>query len=233
MSNLIIGYGEIGQAVHAVIGESGVIDLVREEDVPEKVTVMHICFPYAETFEDAVHAYITRYNPQHIVIWSTVPVGTTVIFGLKAVHSPVEGRHPDLETSIRTMERWIGASIRGEAQYFTDYFQKLGLDVKIAGSPRFTEALKLLSTTEYGLNIEFARYKAKVARELGMDYELTKEWNREYNKLYKSLGLEKRFQKFVLDEPVGPIGGHCVGPNAAILTEQFPDPLVAIVESAS
>lgn len=235
MRQVIIGYGEIGQAVGNIIGDHWVVDsdFANDIDGDGTVEIMHVCFPYDDSFEDAVHAYIEEYKPQHIVVWSTVPIGTTERFGIFASHSPVEGKHPDLELSIRTMERWVGTFIQGEAQYLTNFFQGLGLRVKIVGSPRYTEALKLLSTTEYGVNIEFARYKAKVAEEIGMDYELTKEWNRSYNRLYKELGMEKRFQKFVLDEPLGKIGGHCVGPNARILNEDYPGPLVTIVEKAS
>lgn len=229
MNQVIIGYGEIGQAVGKVIGEHAYIDLKNATKIPDNIELMHICLPYSDVFEETVHEYIDKYRPQHILIWSTVPVGTTERFGLFAVHSPIEGKHPDLEMSIRQMERWVGVFIRGEAQYFTEYFQKLGLRVRVVGSPKFTEALKLLSTTEYGVNIEFARYKAAVAEDIGMDFELTKEWNREYNKLYKNLGMEKRFQKFVLDAPDGPKGGHCVVPNARLLNEQYPNELVEVV----
>lgn len=225
-SQVIIGYGEIGKAVHAVVGESGIVDIHRREDVPENVEVMHVCIPYTDEFEESVHAYIKELSPQHTVIWSTVPVGTTERFGLFAVHSPVEGVHPHLENSIRLMERWVGVLIRGEAQYFTAYFQALGLRVRIAGSPKFTEALKLLSTTEYGVNLVFADYKAYVAEKIGMDFELTKEWNRAYNRLYKDLGMDKRYQKYVLDAPGGRIGGHCVRENSKLLNKQFPDELV-------
>lgn len=227
MKNIIIGYGEEGKAVGAVIGEH---DFADEGSSPEKkkYDVMHICIPYGMDFVEVVEKYKEMYQPDHVVIYSTVAIGTTgEIAG--AVHSPVEGKHPDLELSIRTMERWIGTNTKEEGQFFVNYFEELGLRTKVVKSSDFTEALKLLSTTEYGLNIEFARYKAHVADQLGMDFELTKEWNREYNRLYKELGMDKRFQKFVLDAPDGPKGGHCVAPNAQILDSQYPGELTKIV----
>lgn len=228
MSNLIIGYGEIGKAIHAVVGESGVVDLNRQEDIPKSVDVMHVCFPYHPGFVADVLEYMERYKPAHVIVYSTLPIGTTkMIKGL--VHSPVEGKHPDLELSIRQMERWIGYNDKAEAQFFANFFNDLGIKSKLVGNSDFTEALKLLSTTEYGLNIEFARYKKHVADSLEMDYELTKQWNEEYNRLYRNLGMDKRFQKFVLDPPDGPKGGHCIVPNAQLLNDQYPSELVKLV----
>jgi hypothetical protein len=231
MNNIIIGFGEIGRAVYKVIqGNTYVVDPVyTKAQTFFEPEVMHICFPYSETFVTDVKAYLDKYKPAHVIIYSTVPVGVTYQVSPWAVHSPVEGKHPDLEMSIRQMERWLGYNNKDEGYFFVNYFEGLGLKTKLVLSTESTEVLKLLSTTEYGINIEFARYKKRITDEIGMDYELTKEWNREYNKLYKNLGMEKRFQKFVLDAPEGPKGGHCIVPNARLLQEQFPDELVAIV----
>lgn len=228
MKNLVIGYGEIGQAVGAVIGEHAVIN-EGDRLSTRRVDVMHICFPPSDDFLPAVFAYIKRYSPKHIVIWSTVPIGTTKVIP-NAVHSPVEGRHPKLEESIRLMPRWFGYNTAADGDYFAEYFDMLGLEVKGVENSDCTEALKLLSTTEYGINLAFADYKARVAEAIGMDYQRTKEWNADYNELYENLGMEDRFQKFVLDPPGGIIGGHCVTPNAKLLYQQFPDMLVKLVE---
>lgn len=229
MNQIIIGFGEIGKAVAAVIGETHIEDrsLNRSNNLVKNVEIMHICFPYTAEFEMNVDLYIRKYKPKHVIIYSTVPIGTSKQLG--AVHSPIEGKHPDLEMSIRQMERWIGTEDYNEGLFFANYFRELGLWVRLIKDSNYTEALKLLSTTEYGINIEFARYKAHVAEEIGMDYELTKEWNRVYNKLYRDLGLEKTFQKFVLDAPNGPKGGHCITPNAVLLDEQYPNDMVKVV----
>lgn len=231
MNHLIVGYGEIGKAVHdvAVVGKTGMIDLGIEEDVPSNVDVLHVCFPYSEDFNKEVEKYIKVHSPEHIIVWSTVPIGTCANIDVRVVHSPVEGVHPELEMSLRQMERWIGYNQKSEGQFFANYFQDLGLRTKLVPSTHFTEALKLLSTTEYGINIEFARYKKRVADEIGMDYELCKEFNQEYNRLYRNLGMDKRFQKFVLDAPEGKKGGHCVTSNSRILHDQFPSELTKIV----
>lgn len=234
MSDIIVGFGEIGKAVFSVLnngtraGKVYIKDLQTKDATPVGGTdVMHVCFPYSEAFVMAVKDYIRAYKPEHVVIWSTLPIGTTKqIPG--AVHSPVEGVHPHLASSIKQMVRWIGANNKGEGEFFVSYFKELLLATKVVDSSDFTEALKLLSTTEYGVNIEFARYKKQVAAAIGMDFELTKEWNKTYNKLYHNLDMEWA-RKYILDAPHGKKGGHCITPNARLLQEQYPDELVRIV----
>lgn len=218
--------GEIGKAIHAIFPDAETVDM-DIKDIESSVDVMHICFPYSESFVQYVKEYQTLYNPKHTIIYSTVQVGTTATIA-RAVHSPVEGRHPDLELSIRQMTRWLGGEA-DECMFFKNLFSDKGISSKVVASSDYTEALKLLSTTEYGINIVMADYKAAIAEQIGMDYELAKEWNRDYNKLYRELGEDSRFQKYVLDPPEGVIGGHCVRENAAILQEFIDDDILDLI----
>lgn len=232
MNSVIVGYGEIGKAVYEFINEpTFVVDLKFNQQMTDGLIgfdIMHVCFPPSETFVEDVKNYINEFSPQHVIVWSSVPIGTCSQIGDFVAHSPVEGKHPELVRSIKLMTRWVGCANKAERGWFAAYFSNKNISVHEVEQAEFTEALKLLSTTEYGLNIEFARYKKRVADEIAMDYELTKEWNRDYNKLYRSLDMPQ-FQKFVLDAPEGPKGGHCILPNARILNQQFPDGLVEIV----
>lgn len=233
MISLVVGKGQIGSAVTEVIKRSDKVytfDL-KDQEMPKvkNIDILHVCFPCddQDKFVEYVNQYIETYKPMHVVIWATVPIGTTKLIR-GAVHSPVEGVHPKLSLSIKAMVRWIGANDIGEADFFVRYFRALYLIPRKVDSSDFTEALKLLSTTEYGVNIEFARYKRQVADKLDMPYELTKLWNEDYNRLYRNIGIDWA-KKYVLDAPEGSKGGHCVTPNARILQGQFPDKLVEIV----
>jgi UDP-glucose 6-dehydrogenase len=225
VNSLVVGNGQIGQAVGKVIGVHQVLSLGLSDPVPGDYNIMHICFPYAADFIQQVRSYSVKYNPNHIIIYSTVPIGTTKQIP-NAVHSPVEGKHPDLEMSLRFMDRWVGYNDEDQGQFVKRLFFQLGLNTKLVLNSDYTEALKLLSTAEYGVNLVFADYKAQVAEAIGMDYKLTKAWNNDYNKLYQNLGMGKRLQKYVLDSPNGKIGGHCVRPNAELLNEQHPNDLL-------
>jgi hypothetical protein len=69
---------------------------------------------------------------------------------------------------------------------------------------------------------------ATCARQLGMDYESVKLWDEDYNHLYRKLKLPQ-FQKFVLNDPHGEIGGHCVTQNAHLLSETFPEDMLDFI----
>lgn len=231
---VIIGFGQIGQAVQEAVC-LGLAEVIEKDTSTEDILamtdieVLHVCIPYSEDFAKEIKRYMTLLSPRHVIIYSTVAIGTCNQIDPKVVHSPVEGKHPDLASSLTSMERWIGYYQREEGFYFNNYFHTIGFKTKLVPNTKFTEALKLLSTAEYGVNLVFADYKAQVSEEIGMDYKLCKEWNVEYNHLYKALGLENRFQKFVLDSPEGAIGGHCIVPNAKILNEDYPDDLLEMI----
>lgn len=227
--SLIVGYGEIGRAIHDVIGEAELLDTAKDLK-PESgpYDIMHICFPWNDDFIQHVERYRNDYHAENVIIYSTVMIGTTRQID-RAVHSPIEGRHPELAQSIKLMTRWIGGLRPNDTSYFKDYFGEIGLRVREVNNPDWTEALKLLSTSEYGINLVFADYKQRVAEELGMSSGALKQWNKDYNTLYKQLDMPQ-FQKYILDSPNGTIGGHCVVPNAKLLNEQYSSELLTLIE---
>src|SRR3972149_3514732 len=85
MMDLILGYGEVGKALGEVLGERREIlihdpkkgHIVKREG-EEEIDWLHVTFPYSKSFKDDVCAYWLDFRPKHIVIHSTVPVGTTL-----------------------------------------------------------------------------------------------------------------------------------------------------------
>jgi hypothetical protein len=220
MRIILVGYGEIGKAVEAVYKdhcEMEVFDTNLEEAPEGEFDLMFVAFPYTERFNMYVKEYFEAYNVKGIVIFSTVQIGTCnelhKDLETDIIHSPVVGKHPDLENSIRIHMRWVG----GRNSMFETLTKKaLGSDrMLVVEDPKVTESLKLLSTTLYALNIEYARFAGEV---LGDKYDLFKEWNRHYNELYDKLGLSQ-YKKYILEEPEGLQGGHCTIPNAQILND--------------
>lgn len=235
MKDLIIGYGEVGQAVADVLmgtREVAVYDSAQKEPeraLPALVNVLHICFPPSKTFVREVKRYMERTQPRYTIIWSTVPIGTTKQLGATVVHSPVEGVHPRLAESIRTMRRWVGANSTMAASFMERYFRRLGLPVTIVPDSDYTEFLKLRSTAKYGVNLVWTDYEAMVAQRLGMDFSLLQQFDRDYNALYQRLG-KPEYQRYILTPPGGKIGGHCILPNAEILDEQYPTTLLKLIK---
>lgn len=231
MRSLVIGRGQIGRAVAEVIArQDDVITYDRSDGEPsyQYVDMIHICFPYSETFIEDVRGYEKYFGEKPIVIWSTVPIGTTKqIVG--AVHSPVEGVHPKLADSIRKMTRWVGVNTEYGMEHYKAYFDRFDFKTEIVNNSDFTEFLKLRSTSKYGINIVWAYYEAQVAKQLGMDYKMVQNFDRDYNDLYHELGMNWA-QRYIMEEPTGKIGGHCVVPNAELLDDQFPSEMLKLIK---
>lgn len=217
MKIVLVGYGEIGSSLYEVFSKYAQIEICDiNREVEGEFDMMFVAIPYTENFVDIVKNYQQKHKPKSTIIFSTVAIGTSSKLG--AVHSPVEGMHPTLADSIRRAIRWVG----GESTDFINLLKEVRINFKQVEKPEHTEFLKLRSTSLYGVNIEYARYCKKVADELEMDFQYVKDFDLDYNKLYKDLGREN-YQRYILTPPEGKIGGHCVVPNAKLLDEQFPD----------
>jgi hypothetical protein len=229
MNVVLIGYGEVGKAVHDVYSPFHLIDIVDPDkgfSVDKRFDnydIMLVTIPFSNDFVEIVSKYQQDFKTRCKVIFSSVPIGTTS--KLKdAVHVPVEGKHPNLTESLTKWQVFMG----GFHQMAYDFFlasQKLPC---ILEKPEHTEFLKLQSTTNYGLAIEYARYCNEICEDLGMDYGKINTYNHSYNCLYNELGASQ-YSRYILEPPQGTKGGHCVNNNALILRKQYPSPLVDIV----
>ena len=225
MKALLVGYGEIGKSVEQYYGKYHrirVYDPAIDDAYPrqQKFDILLVAFGYSKNFVDQVKFYKSKYDIENVIIFSTVPMGTTrQIIG--AVHSPVEGRHPHLEESIGIFKRYMG----GYNSECAIFLLKGHKDVEVLQEPEHTEFLKIQSTTNYGIMLEYARYVKSVCDKLNMDYDYVMDFNKSYNNLYEQLGLPN-ISRYILTPPEGKIGGHCVVPNAVILNKLYPNPLV-------
>lgn len=234
MRHVVIGAGEVGSAVIGLLRDGNSVSVIDKDPTKTVMAdefnhdVMHICIPYSRSFVEDVREYVDRMEPKRVLIWSSVPIGTTREVSPDACHTLVEGKHPDILAYLQTMVRWIGGSNMHNLSYLCDLFTDLGLAVKPIGSSNFTEFLKLRSTSKYGINLAWTDYEARTAEKLGMPFELVNEFDTEYNKLYRD-AAQPQFQRYILTDPKGEIGGHCVVANAKLLNEQHPSELLEMI----
>lgn len=210
---LIVGFGEIGKSLHAVLKEKYSVETVDINKEPEVsgVDVMHICFPYNDDFVKEVKRYKKKYKPKHIVIHSTVKMGAAK--KCKAYYSPVRGIHPHLEMSLKTFVKYLAP----RCEYLVEYFKNVGIQIEEHDSRESLEAMKLYCTTIYGLNIIAEKEIYDFCRKNGLDFDIvyTKS-NETYNEGYKNLGFPQ-YVRYNLKHQNGKIGGHCVIPNCDLL----------------
>ncbi len=219
MNSLIIGRGEVGKALHAILTEhyptASYDPATDQSPLPsggEPVDVMHICFPFSDNFVSEVKRYQKLYQPRYTVIHSTVPVGTSA--ACEALHSPIRGIHPHLEQGIRTFPKFIGGPRASEV---ADYFRRAGLSIILCDSAEATELGKLLDTEYYRACIEFTQRAKQLCDEHHVNFhEAYTLFNQTYNSGYASLG-HPEFIRPVLQPIMTPIGGHCILPNKELL----------------
>lgn len=219
MKCVLVGMGEVGNAVYEVFNQHHLIDTynIRDEEKPAgPYEVLLVAIPYSPQFVDIVNAYRQEWRVRCTIIFSTVQVGTTRhIPG--AVHSPVEGKHPKLARSILLMPRWVG----GKNDLALRFFRAAKIEPIVRHRPETTELLKLQSTSNYGVAIEYARLVKEDCDKFQVDYTDVKEFNRQYNRLYEDLGMPQ-FSRYILEPPVGNIGGKCITQNARLLDSLCP-----------
>lgn len=227
MNQLIVGFGEIGRAVkEAICPDAETYDASDEPFDHLKfsdVDVLHICFPYDDSFKQQVADYITAIKPKHIIVYSTVPIGTCRSISEKIVHSPVEGRHSGLADSIKNSYRWVGFNDGNEGRFFVDYFEDRKLKVWFVASTETTELAKIRSTAKYGINLVWAQYETELCEKFGVAYDQVMAFDQHYNETYRS---DPNINRYILYPPNGVVGGHCVTQNAKLLNEQFPSELL-------
>ena len=218
MKGLIIGMGEVGKALYAVLKDTHEIHTkdLDNAKIPARVDVMHVCLRYSGDFKRIVDRYASECHPDIIDICTTVPPGTTErIYG--ACHSTTRGLHPNLETSLRTFVKHIG----GEQAYeLAKYYNEAGIKTKIHATAKTTEIAHILSNSVYGINVIFAQEMADLCRDYGVDYtEAVVAYNQTSNDGYLKLGHPSKM-RMILTPPGKKIGGHCVTQNANLIPQE-------------
>ena len=226
---LVIGAGEIGTSLGNVLSETYDVewhDPQREKNATGTYKAINITYPYSDKFIDITREYIARFRPELVIIHSTVAPGTTEKLGKGVVHSPVNGKHPNLATDIKTFTKFIGADNAYSGYKACLYLKKANIQTKLFSSSRATEVAKILCTTRYGMAILEMKETIKVCEEYKVPFhEVYSAWNQAYNAGCIELG-RPQFVRPVLDPMPGSIGGHCVINNTKLL-KSFCTDLVA------
>ena len=239
--HLIIGAGEVGQALAIVLSRAFPVSLRDAEGgLKGRFDVMHIAYAYrvsdAKNFVRATKRYIALYRPSLVIVHSTVPVGTTMKIGRRTVHSPIRGmhtvsHHPGIIGAVHRVAtgspKLFSKSLLAFPKYFggplakraASVFAQAGFETKTFRKSETTELAKILDTTYYGWNVVFAKEVWRMCEKFGLDFnEVYTVPNEDYNRAYTKLG-KKYVVRPVLRHIPGKIGGHCVVQNCDLLDD--------------
>lgn len=228
MRHLVIGgCGQVGSAICDFLKENKEYISIIDKKMKSKVLweyydFIHICIPYDKDFVKTVEDCIFKHKYSALIIYSTVPVGTTK--QLNAVHSPIEGRHSQgLLKAFKTFTRFIAGK---DSKKVAKFFESKGLKTKTFKVPEITELGKLLSTTRYGLSLVFSQVQQNICDKFRLDYNnVVSKYVEMYNDGYEGTN----FIQPNLYPPGKKIGGHCIIPNAKTLNSQYNHKLINIV----
>lgn len=211
--HVIVGAGEVGQALALLLPGAVIRDI---EPVDVVADYLHIAYPWSDQFEASVLADVQRHQPDHVLVHSTVPVGTCDPHGW--VHTPIRGRHPYLLDSLKAFPKFFGGTdshIPGKA------FEDRGVDCIYSDRAAETEAGKLWELAQYATQIMVEKAIWGYCQDRGLDAGVVYGMFAEtYNEGYAKLGNE-RFVRPVLTHVDGPIGGHCVMPGVGMLDDEL------------
>lgn len=238
---LIVGLGEVGHSLFALLKESGKFDvygldsnvekmrtIVGERKLPKEVDVMHICYPCTdqEKFVQTTLDYIRRIKPNLTIIDSTIPPGTTQkIYSLSKspiAHSPIRGMHKTLETMKRDLRFWrkyVGGTTKESADAARLHFEKLGLKVRVLKGPAETELAKLFETTYRAWMIACFQEMHRISRHFKADFD-------------EVVDMLEDIHRIDLNKPLhypDVIGGHCLIPNTELLLKSYDSKFLRLI----
>lgn len=219
MRTLIVGAGEIGQSLSNIFVKHYDVEIIDKDEELEReefdVEIMHVAFPYSDKFVDYVKDYQVKYKPQFTVIHSTVPVGTSK--KCNAIHSPVVGLHPFMEESLLTFTKYLGGEY---SSLVAQYFRRANIKIYITDKSDTTELMKILSTSFYGVLIEWTKEVKRLCDKHSVPFEMWTLWTNNYNSGYTKLG-HPEYTRPNLVPIMTPVGGHCILSNLEFLDSKF------------
>jgi UDP-N-acetyl-D-mannosaminuronate dehydrogenase len=227
---LVVGLGEVGKPLYTILKKhdpevTGVdIDPVSLE---QHVGIMHVCFPFKtlDQFRREVAAYARKYNPEIIVVNSTVVPGTTRAIeeetGILSVNSPIRGKHTKMVDDLYLYVKFVAGTNAEATARVQAQFLAAGLKSETLSTPEVLELAKLLETTYFGLLIAWAQEMNRFADAVNADYV-------ELGKFFREIS----YLPPVLFQP-GHIAGHCVMPNIGLLQQRFQSEFLDAVKNSN
>lgn len=222
-TQLVIGAGEVGTSLFNVLKDAGAqVHLRDTEPLDLSAGVLHVCYPWSQSFVEDTLNYARHHLASLVIVHSTVPPGTCDPFNW--VHSPVRGRHPELEEGIRTFTKHVGGHY---AEHAAKLLSAVGLRVQVHERAAECEAGKVWELIQFGLQVMIEQQVHGWCQRYGLDAaEVYRDFARTYNDGYAALG-ESQFIRPILDHVPGPIGGHCVTQNATLVDHSLVRQLMA------
>lgn len=232
--NIVAGLGEIGIPILQLLSkERPTVGYDINEKLMDKkkfqkyenlkTTSLHICIPFSDNFIKNVISLYQRFNPDVIVIHSTISPGTTSKLQSKlavpVIYSATRGIHKRMLHDMKRYTKFYAVESSAPRKEWASFeyvklMKKAGVKTKRMSSPLTLELAKIVvDTSYYGWLINYAQLSNMIAIQHKVNYD--EMWSFA-DEIHKFLGNRpKMFPGF--------IGGHCVIPNLDLIHNQTLD----------
>jgi hypothetical protein len=218
MNDVILGAGQVATAVL-----DNYISPVKAYDKGEwehlthlDSDFLHICIPYSEGFVDIVDDAIEVFNPNVVMVHSTVKPGTTREIGFtEKIYSPIMGRHKDnFSQNIKAYTKLMCGSKSDCDKAMSKFNLTLGY---WSGNWDELEYSKIMSTSGMFWNLILQKVIMADCEANGYDFHrVYTEWGKNYNQGID--GTHPDWKRPVYHPDKNPIpGGHCLVPNTELV----------------
>lgn len=228
--DVVAGLGEIGHPIFTLINqvyptvgfdlEEKLIPKNDESMINLPVRFLHVCIPFNNKFSENVQELIAKFNPEGVVIHSTISPKTTFQLQEKNVipiiYSATRGVHKRMLDDLKKYVKFFAIENNAPKKGFAvDEFSLLmkdcGVMTKQVSSPVTLELSKIVcDTSYYGWLINYAQISKMISDRYDVDYD--EMWTFA-DEIHENLGNRpKMFPGF--------IGGHCVIPNLELINDE-------------
>ena len=229
--DLVVGLGEIGFPILKLFSKTEIIvgydvnqnhmnvnKFKKLESLP--TSFLHVAIPVNSKFESSIINLYKKFNPECIVIHSTISPGTTEQLQKKLsipiIFSATRGVHKRMLKDLQRYTKFFAISNSAPKKQwaisqYSKTMKKCGIKTERMAKPETLELAKILCDTSYlGWLINYAQLTNTIAIQHNVDYDEMWKFSDE---IHEILGNRpKMFPGF--------IGGHCVIPNLALIQNQ-------------
>ncbi len=222
--DVVAGLGEIGNPILKIISKSY---FVMGYDINPKLTTkkyaelptrfLHVCIPFTDNFIENVMCLSKKFNPEGIVIHSTISPGTTSklqsMLSMPIIYSATRGVHKRMISDLKRYTKFFAIGNNAPRKKwasltYSRLMRNAGVKTKQMSSPLTLELAKIVvDTSYYGWLINYAQLSNMIAMKHKVDYDEMWSFADEIHKFLKN--RPKMFPGF--------IGGHCVIPNLDLI----------------
>ena len=232
--DIVAGIGEIGKPILKLLSKQNMTvgfdvrpnlmdQRIFERYKNLKTSFLHITIPATDRFSNNVLKLYKKFQPECIVIHSTIRPGTTTELQAKlpipVIYSATRGVHKRMIYDLKRYTKFFAISKHAPrdkwaSSVYVKMMKRCGIKTKKMSKPETLELAKIICDTSYlGWLINYAQLSNMIAIKHGVDY--AEMW-----------GFSDEIHRFLGNRPKmfpGFIGGHCVIPNIDLIDNKSLD----------